>query len=368
MEPVDSVVIGAGVVGLAVARALALAGHEVIVRERATLLGSETSSRNTEVIHAGIYYPTGSLKARSCVAGKRALYAYLDERGLPYRRCGKLIVATSDDQRDQLAAIRAKAAANGVDDLVMLTADKAQELEPQLRCRAALLSPSTGILDSHALMLALQGDLEDAGGMIAFASPLTRAWPGDDGITLEVGGDSALRLRAKQVVNAAGLHAPALAHRFAGHDPAELPTGHFAKGNYYALTVGRPFARLIYPVPEAAGLGIHVTLDLAGQVRFGPDVEWLDGINYDVDPARADRFYAAIRTYWPALPDGALRPDYAGIRPKLGPRGTPASDFILHGPAEHGIPGLVHMFGIESPGLTAALALADEVVNRLNGG
>lgn len=361
VERADAVVVGAGVVGLAVARALALAGRDVIVIEQADTIGTETSSRNSEVIHAGIYYPQGSLKAIACVEGRRRLYAYCAERGVPHKPLGKLIVATDDHQMRGLAALQKKAEANGVDDLVWLDAAAARSMEPAVRCVGALFSPSTGIIDSHAFMLALQGDAEAAGAMIAFNTPVTGAVIGNDGIAIETGGDAPLRLLARTVVNSSGIHAPALSSRFKGLPAKAVPTGYYCKGNYYTLTGRAPFSHLIYPAPEAAGLGVHVTLDLAGQARFGPDVEWIDHIDYAVDPRRANSFYAAVRSYWPDLPDGALQPGYAGIRPKLQAPGEPARDFVIQGPADHGIRGLVNLFGIESPGLTAALALADRV-------
>ena len=364
-DRIDTVVIGAGVVGLACARALALAGREVIVLESETLIGSGTSSRNSEVIHAGIYYPQGSLKARLCVQGRQLLYAYCDRAGVGYRRCGKFIVATSEDQRPQLERIRAQAAANGVE-LLPLSQAQACEAEPQLSCVAALHSPYTGIIDSHGLMLAMQGDLERAGGSVAFGSPLAAARCLSDGILLQVDGAEPFELIAREVVNAAGLHAPELAGRFEGLPASAVPRGWLAKGNYYALAGRAPFSRLIYPVPEAAGLGVHLTLDLAGQARFGPDVEWVDRIDYQVDPRRADAFYAEIRRYWPALPDGALAPAYAGIRPKLQAPGEPARDFVIDGPAVHGVRGLVNLFGIESPGLTASLAIGETVAALLD--
>jgi L-2-hydroxyglutarate oxidase LhgO len=360
------VVIGAGVIGLAVARQLALAGREVLVLEAAGMIGTETSSRNSEVIHAGIYYPTGSLKAHTCVAGKRRLYAYCAERGVPHRRCGKLIVATSEAQKTTLEAIRAKAAANGVDDLEWLEPDAVAALEPEVFCTAALLSPSTGIVDSHGLMLALQGDAEEHGALLAFHAPVERGRVTDEGIELEVGGAESMTLSARTVVNSAGLHAPALARQFHGLKPDLVPTPYLCKGNYFTLSGARPFRRLIYPVPEEAGLGVHVTIDLGGQVRFGPDVEWLDSVDYDVDPARAEVFYDAVRQYYPGLKDGAIEPGYAGIRPKISPKGTQAADFVIQGPAVHGVAGLVNLFAIESPGLTACLALADEVESALN--
>jgi L-2-hydroxyglutarate oxidase LhgO len=361
MDKVECVVIGAGVVGLAIARQLAMSGREVIVLEAQDTIGTETSSRNSEVIHAGIYYPTGSLKARSCVQGKQLLYAYCAEHGVPHRRCGKLIVATGEEQTATLEQIRAKADANGVHDLQWLEPAAVKELEPEVFCTAALLSPSTGIIDSHALMLAFQGDAEDHGAMIAFKAPLLAARVEDGGIALEVGGEAAMALQAEVVVNSAGLHAPAVARKIAGLDPGHVPQAYFCKGNYYTLAGARPFTRLVYPVPEQAGLGIHVTIDMGGQVRFGPDVEWIERVDYDVDPRRAEVFYGAVRKYYPGLKDGAIEPGYAGIRPKIGPKGAPAADFIVQGPATHGIPGLVNLFAIESPGLTSALALAGEV-------
>ena len=333
MERVDCVVIGAGVVGLAVARQLAQAGREVIVLEREDMIGTATSSRNSEVIHAGIYYPTGSLKARSCVAGKRQLYAYCAEHGVPHRRCGKLIVATNDAQKATLEQIRAKAAANDVTDLEWLEPAAVAELEPEVFCTAALLSPSTGIIDSHSLMLAYQGDAEDRGAMLAFCAPVERGRVGEDGIRLEVGGAAPMTLKARIVVNSAGLHAPDLAARFEGLRRERLPKPYYCKGNYFTLSGARPFSRLVYPVPEQAGLGVHVTIDLGGQVRFGPDVEWVDGIDYDVDPKRAEVFYDAIRSYYPGLKDGALEPGYAGMRPKISPKGTPSRRLRDPGPA-----------------------------------
>jgi len=360
-ETVDCVVVGAGVVGLAVARALALAGREVIVIEAAEAIGTETSSRNSEVIHAGIYYPKDSLMAATCVAGRRMLYAYCDAHGVPYRNCGKLIVATNEDESERLVAIKGRAEANGVEGMRLLSAAEAIAFEPNLQCTAALLSPATGIIDSHSYMLALQGDAEAQGAMFAFLSPLQRGRVTNDGIELEVGGAEPMKLRCRLLVNSAGLYAPDLARKIAGMPSDRIPPAYYAKGNYFTLAGRSPFSRLIYPVPVPGGLGVHITVDLGGQAKFGPDVEWIPDIDYSVDPHRADKFYAAVRKYWPALKDGALQPGYAGIRPKTVPQGAPAQDFAIQGPREHGIPGLIHLFGIESPGLTASLALADRV-------
>ena len=362
MDEVECVVVGAGVVGLAVARALALAGREVVILEAEDAIGTHTSSRNSEVIHAGIYYPQGSLKARACVEGRRLLYAYCEAHGVPFRRCGKLIVATSDAQHQELLSILAKAHANGVTDVVEIPATEAMRLEPALHCVAALHSPSTGIIDSHALMLAYLGDAEDAGAMLALRSPLSRVLASASGFEIRSG---ETRIRSRFLVNSAGIRAPSVAGLIEGFPHERIPPEFYAKGNYYSLIGRPPFSRLVYPVPEPGGLGVHVTLDLAGQARFGPDVEWIERPDYTVDPRRAERFYAAIRRYWPALADGALAPGYAGIRPKIsGPKET-AADFLIQGPAEHGVPGLVNLFGIESPGLTASLALADHVAARL---
>jgi L-2-hydroxyglutarate oxidase LhgO len=360
MDQVDCVVVGAGVVGLAVARALALRGREVLVLEAANAIGTGTSSRNSEVIHAGIYYAPGSLKASLCVQGRALLYHYCHERGINYRRCGKLIVATEPAQVAQLQGIADQARRNGVTDLKLLSGDAARQIEPHLVCEAALLSPSTGIVDSHGLMLALLGDLENAGGVLALNSPLEKACIAASGI--ELFATDGTQLRANVVVNAAGLQAPALAAQFAGLDPKHVPTAFYAKGNYFTLATRVPFSHLIYPVPQAAGLGVHLTLDLGGQAKFGPDVQWVDSPDdLAVDPARGDGFYAEVRKYWPGLPDGALLPGYAGIRPKISGPGEPASDFMIQGPREQGVPGLVNLFGIESPGLTSCLAIGDRV-------
>ena len=367
MNEVEAVVVGAGVIGLAAARALALAGHEVIVLERAYTIGFETSSRNSEVIHGGLYYPKGSLKATSCVAGRERLYAYCAEHGVPYARLGKLIVATEEAELPGVEKIEAAARANGVSNLEWLSAAEAQRLEPDLHCIAALLSPATGIIDSHALMLAYQGEAEAAGAVVAFRSPVLAGRVRAEGFELEVGGDEPTTLRCHILVNAAGLHAPALARAIDGVPPASIPPAYFCRGVYFTLSGRSPFRRLIYPVPVPGGLGVHITLDLGGQARFGPDVEWIEGVDYAVDPRRGDAFYAAVRRYWPGLRDGALQPGYAGIRPKISGPKEPAADFVVQGPEEHDIPGLVNLYGIESPGLTASLPLADEVMRKLAG-
>ena len=371
MERVDAVVVGAGAVGLACARALALAGRETIIVESTDGIGNGTSSRNSEVIHAGLYDAPGSLKATLCVAGRRLLYPYCETHGVGHRRCGKLVVAASAAQIEALRAIVARALANGVEGLRWLGGAEARALEPALNAEAALLSTVTGIIDSHSLMLAYLGDLERAGGALVVRSPVEGATVTSDGIVLRVGGDEPIELLAGSVVNSGGLFAQSLARRIDGLDAGTIPRERFAKGNYYALTGRSPFTRLIYPVPEPGGLGVHLTLDLAGQARFGPDVEWLepglapDAIDYAVDPARGERFEAAIRRWWPGLPEHALAPAYSGVRPKLVNPGEPARDFVLQGPDGHGVAGLVNLYGIESPGLTASLAIAAEVARLL---
>ena len=361
MDRVECVVVGAGVVGLAIARRLARAGREVIVLEAAEGIGTVTSSRNSEVIHAGIYYKQGSLMARTCVSGKRALYRYCAEHGVPHRNCGKLIVATNATETDKLQSIRAHATANGVDDLELLSAARARSLEPALACDAALLSPSTGIIDSHAYMLALRGDAEDAGAAFAFHTPLLRGRVKGDCIELDAGGAAPMTLQCALLVNSAGLSAPDVARSIEGMPPEVIPKPFLAKGNYFSCSAPSPFSRLIYPVPEPGGLGVHLTLDMAGQARFGPDVEWVDHIDYAVDWQRAARFYPAIRKYWPTLPDGALMPAYSGMRPKIVPPAVAVQDFSISGPRDHGVAGLINLFGIESPGLTSSLSLADHV-------
>jgi L-2-hydroxyglutarate oxidase LhgO len=371
VERIDAVVVGAGAIGLACARELAGAGFETVVLEASGGIGNGTSSRNSEVIHAGLYDAPGSLKAMLCVAGRRLLYPYCETHGVGHRRCGKLIVAATPAQVEPLRAIEQRALANGVEGLRWLTGAEARALEPALSAEAALLSSATGIIDSHALMLAYFGDLERAGGGLALRSPLEGAAITRGGFALQVGGAEPTTLETRVLVNAAGLFAPSVARRIEGLDAATIPTPCFAKGNYYALAGRAPFTHLVYPVPEPGGLGVHLTLDLAGQARFGPDVEWLpagttpESIDYAVDPARSERFYAAIRRYWPALPDGALAPAYSGVRPKLQGPGEPVRDFLLQGPEAHGVAGLVNLYGIESPGITASLAIAAETVRRL---
>lgn len=359
---IDCVIVGAGVVGLAIARALAISGRDVLIVDQAEGIGTATSSRNSEVIHAGLYYPTGSLKARHCVEGRQWLYAYCRERGIAHQQTGKLIVATNDTEAAQLQHIQAQAHDNGVTDLYRIDAAQARALEPELMCHSALVSPSTGIIDSHALMLSLLGDAENHGAHCVFHTRLVAGQVRDNTtLELEFDGDTSTRLTAGTVVNATGLHAPDVARRFSSMPPALIPAAYYCKGSYFSYMGTSPFQHLIYPMPDDTGLGVHLTLDLAGQARFGPDTEWVDTINYDFDNHRRHAFYNAIRRYWPSLPDNSLAPGYTGIRPKIVGPGHPAADFIIQGPAEHGINGLVHLFGIESPGLTACLSLAHHV-------
>ena len=365
MEQVDCIVAGAGVIGLAVARAMAAQGLATLVLEAADAIGTETSSRNSEVIHAGIYYPRGSLKARFCVAGRDMLYRYCAERAIPHRRAGKLIVATDEAQDPVLATIQAGAAACSVDDLRFVSAAEAQALEPALHCTKALLSPSTGIIDSHALMLGLLGDAEDSGATLALNTRIVSGRVEPNRIvvrTMDAASGEQFEIAAARLINAAGLGAVTLAGSLEGFGQQFLPTLRYAKGNYFSVAGRAPFSHLVYPVPEPGGLGVHLTLDLAGAARFGPDVEWTDTIDYRVDPARGERFYAAIRKYWPDLPDGSLQAAYSGIRPKLSGPGDANSDFVIQDAATHGIDGLVNLFGIESPGLTASLAIAEHVM------
>lgn len=358
IERIDCAVIGAGVVGLAVARALALAGREVLVLEASGAIGGGISSRNSEVIHAGMYYPAGSLKARLCVAGNTLLRRFADDHGVPYSLCGKLIVATNAEEQAKLDDILEKGRVNGVSGLAAITAARAMAMEPRLSCTAALFSAHTGIIDTHALMLALHGVIESHGGSVALHAPVLGGQAHEDGVLLQVGGAEPMRLRARSVVIAGGLSSCPLARSLG---LAKVPQDYLCKGNYFTLTGKMPFARLVYPVPVSAGLGVHYTLDMAGRGRFGPDVEWVEAEDYRVDPARADLFYAAIRRYWPDLADGALEPAYAGIRPKINAAHEAAADFVVHGPADHGVAGVVALYGIESPGLTASLALGELV-------
>jgi L-2-hydroxyglutarate oxidase LhgO len=372
MDQVDSIVIGAGAVGLAVGRALASSGRETIVVEAQSAIGQGVSSRNSEVIHAGLYYATGSLKARLCVRGKALLYELCASHNVEHRRCGKLVVATTPDEAGALRVLQERAVANGVP-VEWLEGAQARGLEPALNCVAALLSPSTGIVDSHGFMLALQGDLEAAGGMVALGWPVASAVLGQGGAPHVVRLADGTEVATRELVNSASLHACALARRFEGLDPRHVPREFFCKGNYYALAARAPFTHLIYPAPADAWLGVHLTLDLGGQAKFGPDLEWLDvrdpeAIDYTVDPRRADGFYAEVRRYWPQLPDGALQPSYSGVRPKIYGPAERAPDFRIDGPALHGIEGLVNLFGIESPGLTSSLAIAEHVTTLLDGG
>jgi len=364
LERVECLIAGGGVIGLAIARAFARRGVETLIVEEAETIGTGTSSRNSEVIHAGIYYPQGSLKGRFCVEGRNALYAFAERHGVPHSRCGKLIVATDEIQTPMLNTIEAKAKACGVSDIQQLSELEAHRREPELTCTAALFSPSTGIIDSHSLMLALLGDAQDHGAAISLRTRIVSAEANADGLrieTIEAGTDRTFELQASIFINACGLQAPAVASSIAGLPRWFVPDTRFAKGNYFSATGKTPFKHLIYPVPEEGGLGVHLTLDLDGRMRFGPDVEWVESIEYSVDPKRADRFYDKIRKYWPSLADGSLQPAYSGIRPKLSIRGESVTDFVIEGPVTHGVKGLVNLFGIESPGLTSCLAIANHV-------
>jgi L-2-hydroxyglutarate oxidase LhgO len=364
-DAVECVVIGGGVIGLAVARALARAGREVLLLEKERWIGTDTSSRNSEVIHAGLYYPEGSLKAKYCVAGRQLLYEYCAARDVPHKRIGKLVVGVNEDEIPILKRVMAHAAAAGVTDLEWLDGNEARKMEPALNCVAAFHSPSTGIIDSHALMQAYQTDAENAGASVVLRAPVIEGCVTQGGFTLAVGGAESMTLDCKLLVNSAGLYAPSLARRIAGIPSTSIPQDYYCRGVYFTLASRAPFKRLVYPVPEHAGLGVHLTLDMGGAARFGPDTEWIDGIDYTVDARRGDKFYAAIRTYWPGMPDDSLQPGYAGIRPKIGGPKEPAADFMIAGPETHGVPGLVNLFGIESPGLTSSLAIADEVAAKL---
>jgi L-2-hydroxyglutarate oxidase LhgO len=361
MDEIECAVIGAGVIGLATARALALAGRETLILEREGTFGSGISSRNSEVIHAGLYYPANSLKARFCVEGSERLYAYCGSRAVAHRRCGKLIVAAQGEEIGELERIADAAARNGVADVVWLDAAAARALEPELNCVAALHSPSTGIVDARGFMLSVLGEAEAHGCAVAYNARVQTLDVDSHGIAVFLGADTAPALKARVVINAAGLDAAPLTHRIKGLAPQFARPSYYAKGNYFTLQGRSPFTRLIYPAPEPGGLGVHLTLDLAGQARFGPDVEWVEAPSFDVDPRRGDKFYAAVRKYWPSLRDGALSPAYCGVRPKLTPPGAPAADFLIEGPATHGVAGLVNLLGVESPGLTSSLAIAEHV-------
>ncbi|NQU61494.1 MAG: NAD(P)/FAD-dependent oxidoreductase [Rhodospirillales bacterium] len=364
-DTVDTIIAGAGVIGLAIARRLALAGQEVVLLEAENAIGTGISSRNSEVIHAGIHYGEGSMRARLCVPGKEMLYEFCQSHSVSFRRSGKLVVAVEEDELAALDAIEIKAKANGVHDLIRLSADEAKEIEPQVHCAGALLSPSTGIVDSHGLMLALQGDAEAAGAVVALSSPFAGGTLDGNGIIVRVGGAEPTEIRCRHFINAAGLSAQTVAGGLQGLPAEFVPPLYYAKGNYFMLTGKAPFDRPIYPVPGPVGLGVHFTIDLGGQCKFGPDVEWIDKPDYNVNPARAEKFYKAIRRYWPDLPDDALQPGYAGVRPKLAPKGQMPADFTIHGPETHGIDGLVNLFGIDSPGLTSSMAIADHVAGLL---
>jgi len=365
INKIECAVIGAGVIGLAVARELTLNGREVIILEAESSIGTGTSSRNSEVIHAGIYYQSNSLKARLCVEGKKNLYNYCKTRGVPFKRCGKLIVAANKEQIHNLQLIHRKAIENNVNDLIWLNQNEVYELEPELSAFAALFSPSTGIVDSHALMLSYQGDAENNGAVTAFNSPILTGEIKHNSILLNVGGSQPTKLSCQNVINCAGLHAQSIANKLIGLNQKYVPEIHYAKGNYFSLIGKNPFKHLIYPIPEEAGLGTHLTLDLGGQARFGPDVEWIKNIDYSVDASRGQSFHNSIQNYWPGIKNHSLQPSYSGIRPKLnGATGT-STDFMISGPQMHGVEGLVNLFGIESPGLTASLAISKEVIKHL---
>ena len=374
MEQVDCVVIGAGVIGLAVAREMALQGRETILLERESAFGTISSARNSEVIHAGIYYPKDSLKAKLCVQGNRLLYEYCRSHQVATQPYGKLIVASDDTQLNDLQAILYKAQHNLVPDIKMISGEEAKNLEPQLHCAAAILSSSTGIVDSHGYMLSLLGGFEDAGGMLAYQSPLISAKPvgsnAEQGFILEIGGADEMQIQTRLLINCAGMSAPAIAKKIEGLASEQIPKAYFAKGNYFSLSGKSPFHHLIYPIPEPGGLGVHLTLDMGGQAKFGPDVEWLDieseeQIDYTVSTSRGDGFYEAVRRYWPALKDGSLQPDYSGVRAKIVPPNEPAGDFCFNGPQDHGLQGLFNLYGFESPGLTSSLAIAKHLEARI---
>lgn len=366
-DKIDCAVIGAGVVGLAIARKLAMSGREVIVLEAEEHFGSHTSSRNSEVIHAGIYYPTGSLKARLCVSGRNALYRYCAEHDVNHRRIGKVIVACDQTELAGLEKYRMQAEQNGCDDLLMLSGDELARMEPEVRCVAGFLSPSTGIIDVHGLMLAYLGDAEAHGAALALASPVESGEAVPGGYLLRVGGAEPMELECRTLINSAGLHAQAVARSIADIPAETIPPTYYAIGHYFTFAGKAPFQRLIYPVARQDWLGVHVTLDLGGQVKFGPDFAWIDRIDYRFDDSadHEQAFYESIRRYYPGLKDGALQKGYTGIRPKIhGPK-DPVPDFVIQGPADHGLPGLVNLYGIESPGLTSSLAIADHVAGLL---
>ena len=364
-EKVDTIIVGAGVIGLAIAREMALVGNEVIVLEAKNAIGTEISARNSEVIHAGIYYPAVSLKAKLCRPGRNAIYEYCKTHAIAHHQVGKLIVATSEDEIRYLHKIQCNAEANGVEDLQLLDSSQASAMEPALECSGALFSPSTGIIDSHSFMLSLQGNAETLGAVIALSSPVEGGALSDKSITIHIGGVEPLSLKCRHFINAAGLNAQAVASKIKGFPVEHIPPLYYAKGNYFTLIGKSPFQKMIYPVPAKAGLGIHSTIDLAGQTKFGPDVQWIDSPNYNVDISRTDDFYLAIRRYWPELSDNALQPGYVGVRPKLVPKGAPLGDWDIKGPEHHGIKGIVNLFGIESPGLTSSLAIAKYVSELL---
>jgi L-2-hydroxyglutarate oxidase LhgO len=374
MERVDCVVIGAGVVGLAIAREMALQGRETILLERENAFGTISSARNSEVIHAGIYYPKGSLKAQLCVQGNRMLYEYCRGHQVATQAYGKLIVASDDSQLDDLQAILYKAQNNQVPDIRIISGEEAKTLESQLHCSAAILSATTGIVDSHSYMLSLLGGFEDAGGMVAYQSPLISAKAlganAENGFVLEIGGADGMQIQTQLLINCAGLSAPAVAHKIEGLASPQIPTAYFAKGNYFSLSGKSPFTHLIYPIPEPGGLGVHLTLDMGGQAKFGPDVEWLDiesenQIDYTVNPKRSEGFYEAVRRYWPGLKDGSLQPDYSGVRAKIAPPNASAGDFCFNGPSDHGLKDLFNLYGFESPGLTSSLAIARHLEGQI---
>lgn len=363
---IDCVVAGAGVIGLAVARELALSGRDVLIVEADTAFGRGVSSRSSEVVHAGMYYTPGSLRAQLCVEGKRLLYDFMKTHNVAHTNCGKLIVACAPEEVATLAGIMEKGAANGVDDLEMLDARHARALEPALNCVAAVLSPSTGMMDSAGLMLAILGEAENAGATLATRSPVVGGRVGGRQVEIDIGGSEPMTVGCNLFVNSTSLNAPRVAAKLQGLDGVHVPKAYYGKGSYFSIAGKVPFSRLIYPCPVIGGLGVHLTIDVGGQARFGPDVEWVDEPDYDVDPARGEEFYGLVRRYWPGLPDGALQPSYAGVRPKIVPPGNQLQDFRIDGPQVHGVPGLINLFGMESPGLTSSLAIGRYVMKMIN--